>query len=224
MKRMILFLGLGSLLTLSCTKRNTTIIGGADQPTAIFIADSLTLQGKGLELTCQMHRLANNETYIKYCSHSDEINKLAAHIGRTDYSVPKKIFAISHLKSIQNFETDSTIRTLLADKMVRTIPSLINAQSGSTTLAATTLFVTEDVFLHNSLKESTIYLYVYEGDCSSMVLFQPHKDHIVQAHACFVIHSLLKTIQSADDVKRFFKETIQLEGIMVQELTTTSKS
>ena len=224
MKRMILFLGLGSLLTLSCTKRYTTIIGGADQPTAIFIADSLTLQGKGLELTCQMHRLANNETYIKYCSHSDEINKLAAHIGRTDYSVPKKIFAISHLKSIQNFETDSTIRTLLADKMMRTIPSLINAQSGSTTLAATTLFVTEDVFLHNSLKESTIYLYVYEGDCSSMVLFQPHKDHIVQAHACFVIHSLLKTIQSADDVKRFFKETIQLEGIMVQELTTTSKS
>lgn len=221
MKRMILFLGLGSLLTLSCTKRYTTIIGGADQPTAIFIADSLTLQGKGLELTCQMHRLANNETYIKYCSHSDEINKLAAHIGRTDYSVPKKIFAISHLKSIQNFETDSTIRTLLADKMVRTIPSLINAQSGSTTLAATTLFVTEDVFLHNSLKESTIYLYVYEGDCSSMVLFQPHKDHIVQAHACFVIHSLLKTIQSADDVKRFFKETIQLEGIMVQELTTS---
>lgn len=175
MKRMILFLGLGSLLTLSCTKRYTTIIGGADQPTAIFIADSLTLQGKGLELTCQMHRLANNETYIKYCSHSDEINKLAAHIGRTDYSVPKKIFAISHLKSIQNFETDSTIRTLLADKMVRTIPSLINAQSGSTTLAATTLFVTEDVFLHNSLKESTIYLYVYEGDCSSMVLFQPHR-------------------------------------------------
>lgn len=224
MKRMILFLGLGSLLTLSCTKQYTTIIGGADQPTAMFIADSLTLQGKGLELTCQMHRLANNETYIKYCSHSDEINKLAAHIGRTDYSVPKKIFAISHLKSIQNFETDSTIRTLLADKMVRTIPSLINAQSGSTTLAATTLFVTEDVFLHNSLKESTIYLYVYEGDCSSMVLFQPHKDHIVQAHACFVIHSLLKTIQSADDVKRFFKETIQLEGIMVQELTTTSKS
>lgn len=224
MKRMILFLGLGSLLTLSCTKRYTTIIGGADQPTAIFIADSLTLQEKGLELTGQMHCLANNETYIKYCSHSDEINKLAAHIGRTDYSVPKKIFAISHLKSIQNFETDSTIRTLLADKMVRTIPSLINAQSGSTTLAATTLFVTEDVFLHNSLKESTIYLYVYEGDCSSMVLFQPHKDHIVQAHACFVIHSLLKTIQSDDDVKRFFKETIQLEGIMVQELTTTSKS
>lgn len=224
MKRMILLLSLGCLLTLSCAKRNTTIIGGADQPTAIFITDPLTLQGKGLELTCQMHRLANNETYIKYCSHSDEINKLAAHIGRTDYSVPKKIFAISHLKSIQNFETDITIRTLLADKMIRTIPSLINAQSGSTTLAATSLFVTEDVFLHNNLKESTIYLYVYEGDCSSMVLFQPRKDHIVQAHACFVIHPLLKAIHSADDVKRFFKETIQLEGIMVQELTITSKS
>lgn len=224
MKRMILLLSLGSILTLSCAKRNTTIIGEADQPTAIFVADHLTLQEKGLELTCQMHRLANSETYIKYCSHSDEINKLAAHIARTDYSIPRKIFAISHLKSIQDFETDSTIRTLLADKMVRTIPSLINAQSGSTTLAATSLFVTEDVFLHNSLKESTIYLYIYEGDCSSMVLFQPHKDQIVQAYACFVIHPLLKTIHSADDVKRFFKETIQLEGIMVQELTTTSKS
>lgn len=156
MKRMILLLSLGCLLTLSCAKRNTTIIGGADQPTAIFVTDHLTLQEKGLELTRQMHHLANNETYIKYCSHSDEINKLAGHIARTDYSVPRKIFAISHLKSIQDFETDSTIRTLLADKMARTIPSLINAQSGSTTLAATSLFVTEDVFLHNSLKESTI--------------------------------------------------------------------
>lgn len=224
MKRMILFLGLGCLLTLSCAKRNTTIIGGADQPTAIFVTDHLSLQEKGLELIRQMHRLANNEAYIKYCSHSDEINKQAAHIARTDYSVPRKIFAISHLKSIQDFEADSTIRTLLADKMVRTIPSLINAQSGSTTLAATSLFVTEDVFLHNYLKESTIYLYIYEGDCSSMVLFQPHKDHIVQAYACFVIHPLLKTIHSADDVKRFFKETIQLEGIMVQELTITNKS
>lgn len=224
MKRMIFLLSLGCLLTLSCAKRNTTIIGGADQSTAIFVADHLTLQEKGLELTRQMHRLANNEAYIKYCSHSDEINKLAAHIAPTDYSVPRKIFAISHLKSIQDFEADSTIRTLLADKMVRTIPSLINAQSGSTTLAATSLFVTEDVFLHNYLKESTIYLYIYEGDCSSMVLFQPHKDHIVQAYACFVIHPLLKTIHSADDVKRFFKETIQLEGIMVQELTITNKS
>lgn len=223
MKRMILLLSLGCLLTLSCAKRNTTVIGGADQPTAIFVTEHLTLQEKGLELTRQMHRLANNETYIKYCSHSDEINKLAAHIVRTDYSMPRKIFAISHLKSIQDFETDSTIRTLLADKMVRTIPSLINAQSGSTTLAATSLFVTEDVFLHNSLKESTIYLYIYEGDCSSMVLFQPHKDHIVQAYASFVIHPLLKTIHSVDDVKRFFKETIQLEGIMVQELTITNK-
>lgn len=221
MKRMILLLSLGSILTLSCAKRNTTIIGGADQPTAIFVADHLTLQEKGLELTCQMHRLANNETYIKYCSHSDEINKLAAHIARTDYSIPRKIFAISHLKSIQDFEADSTIRALLADKMVRTIPSLINAQSGSTTLAATSLFITEDVFLHNSLKESTIYLYIYEGDCSSMVLFQPHKDQIVQAYASFVIHPLLKTIHSADDVKRFFKETIQLERIMVQELITS---
>lgn len=224
MKRMILLLSLGCILTLSCAKRNTTIIGGSDQPTAIFVADHLTLQEKGQELTHQMHRLANNETYTKYCSHSDEINKLAAHIARTDYSVPRKIFAIRHLNSIQDFETDSTIRALLADKMVRTIPSLINAQSGSTTLAATSLFVTEDVFLHNSLKESTIYLYIYEGDCSSMVLFQPHKDHIVQAYASFVIHPLLKTIHSANDVKRFFKETIQLEGIMVQELTITNKS
>lgn len=93
MKRMIFLLSLGCLLTLSCAKRNTTIIGGADQPTAIFVADHLTLQEKGQELTRQMHRLANNEAYIKYCSHSDEINKQAAHIARTDYSVPRKIFA-----------------------------------------------------------------------------------------------------------------------------------
>lgn len=236
MKRNIILLGLSGLLTLSCARQhisqaqqnpareNTGIIGGADVKTGISVADSLSLEQKGLALTRQMHRLASDEAYIKYCSHSEEINKQTDDIARTDFSAPKKIFAISHLDSIQNLVASGTSRTLLTNRLLRSIPSQINAQSGSAVLATSSLLTTEDVFLYRGLTESTLYLYIYEGDCCSMVLFQPYKDHIVQANASFVIHPLLKTIQSADDVKHFFKETIQLEGIKVKELTTTGNT
>lgn len=234
MKRSLVLLGLSGLLTLSCARqhipqaqqnparKNTRIIGGADSKTSISVADSLSLEQKGLALTQQMHRLASDEAYIKYCSHSEEINKQTTDIARTDFSAPQKIFAISHLDSIRNLVPSGTSRTLLTNRMLRSIPSQINAQSGSAVLATSSLLTTEDVFLYRGLTESTLYLYIYEGDCCSMVLFQPYKDHIVQANASFVIHPLLKTIQSADDVKHFFKETIQLEGITVKEITTMS--
>lgn len=236
MKRSIVLLGLGGLLTLSCARQhtpqtqqtpaheNTGIIGGADGKTSISVADSLPLAERGLALTRQIHFLASDEAYIKYCSHSEEINKRAADIARTDFSIPQKIFAISHLDSIQNLVPSGTSRTLLTNRLLRSIPSRINAQSGSAVLATSSLLTTEDVFLYRGLTESTLYLYIYEGDCCSIVLFQPYKDHIVQANACLVIHPLLKAIRSADDVKRFFKETIQLEAIEVKELTTTGNS
>lgn len=236
MKRSIVLLGLGGLLTLSCvrqhtpqtqqppTRENTEIIGGADGKTNITVADTLSLQERGLALTRQMHRLASDEAYIKYCSHSDEINKRAADIAQTDFSTPQKIFVISHLDSIQNLVPSGTSRTLLTNRLLRSIPSQINALRGSIVLATSSLLTTEDVFLYRDLTESTLYLYIYEGDCCSMVLFQPYKDHIVQANASIVIHPLLKTIRSTDDVKRFFKETIHLEGIKVKALTTTGNT
>lgn len=236
MKRNIVLLGLSCLLTLSCARQhipqaqqnpargNTGIIGGADGKTSITVADSLSLAERGLALTRQIHLLASDEAYIKYCSHSDEIDKRAADIARTDFSIPQKIFAISHLDSIQNLVPSGTSRTLWTSRLLRSIPSRLNAQSGSAVLATSSLLTTGNVFLYRGLTESTLYLYIYEGDYCSMVLFQPYKDHIVQANACLVIHPLLKTIRSADDVKRFFKETIQLEGITVQEVTTTSNT
>lgn len=234
MKRNIVLLGLSGLLTLSCARRhipqtqqtpareNTGIIGGADGKTSITVTDSLSLAERGLALTRQIHLLASDEAYIKYCSHSDEINKRAADIARTDFSTSQKIFAISHLDSIQNLVPSGTSRTLWTNRLLRSIPSQINALSSSAVLATSSLLTTEDVFLYHNLTESTLYLYIYENDCCSMVLFQPHQDHIVQANASIVIHSLLKKIRSTNDVKHFFKETIHLEDITVKELTTTS--
>lgn len=234
MKRSLVLFGLCSLLTVSCARqhipqtqqtparKNMGIIGRADGKTSITVADSLSLAERGLALTRQMHHLASDEAYIKYCSHSEEINKRAADIARTDFSIPQKIFAISHLDSIQNLVPSGIPRALVTNRLLRSIPSRINAQSGSAVLATSSLLTTEDVFLYRGLTESTLYLYIYEGDCCSMVLFQPHQNHIVQANACLVIHPLLKTIRSADDVKRFFKESIQLESIIVKEVTTMS--
>lgn len=68
-----------------------------------------------------------------------------------------------------------------------------------------------------NLKAPTIYLYLYDGDWQSMVIFRPVREGIVQANSYFVHHGMLNDIKDTDDVKSFFSEVLKIDSINVQE-------
>ena len=202
MKTIILFAILSSVVCLSCTNKRQqaqpeatpdkelAIIGSSDTVTNIKVSSTSTLKEHGLQLTQQMRQLANDQEYLNFCSHSRDVNKIVA-----DSSNPS-----------------------INDRKVRSIPSQLNALSGATTLAAASLFVADDAFFYGmNLKAPTIYLYLYDGDWQSMVIFRPVREGIVQANSYFVHHGMLNDIKDTDDVKSFFSEVLEIDSINVQE-------
>lgn len=223
MKTTILWIMLSSGVCLSCTHKRQqfkpeatpgkewAIIGGGDTVTNIKVSSKPTLKEHGLQLTQQMWKLANDEEYLKFCSHSKEVNKIVADIAQCQYDSPQKVFSVSYLAADHSNPS-------IHDRLVRSIPSQLNALSGAASLAAASLLVTEDAFFHGmKLKEPVLYLYLYERDWQSMVLFRPVREGIVQANSCFVHHGRLNEIKNADDVESFFVEVLEMDKVEVKE-------
>lgn len=212
----------------ACTNKPQppTAIGGADKATGIFvsgdgISNEETLCAKGIQLTKQLHGLANDSDYIRYLSRSPKVNEQIDRIGNKDYTHPRKTFAISNLQGnlTDLLSQSSYTKRLLIDRLIRSIPSRLNAQSGSDVLAATSLLTIDDVFFYKGKapNEYTLYLYLYEDSCHSMVLYRPGKDGIMQATANVVIHPQLDKIETADDVKYFFAQYLDIPEAEVRE-------
>ena len=219
-----LFLSLLSLC-LGCTNRhgNTAgIIGGDDGPTSIYVSnDSTTLEAYGLQLTQQMRQLAHDSCYIAYAVHAEKIKSLVESIGKQAYDKPRKVFRLRHLhtqKADELLSQSSATKPIIIDRLLRSIPAQLNAQGGADLLAATSLLIAEDAFLYAGLKEYTFYLYLYEGRYQSLVLYRPGKSHIVLAHASFIAHQRLEEAETAEDVKRFFAEMLEMPEVEVEEL------
>lgn len=219
---LLLCLGMG------CTQRQKEaigIIGGADGPTAIYVAeDSAFLASQGLRLTQQMRQLANDSGYVAHAVHAGKIKALVEDIGKQEYSKPRKVFRITHLhmnmaKAL--LSQSGATKPLILDRIVRSIPSLLNAQGGADHLAATSLLFAEDAFLYHGLKEYTLYLYLYDGNYQSMVLYRPAKQHIVLANASIVAHEKLRGLTTPADVKQFFAEVLDMPEVEVQEKQMT---
>ena len=212
-------------LCIGCTHRQKDtigIIGSADGPTAIFVADNAAsfLQTQGLHLTQQMRQLANDSSYIANAVYSKKVKALIKDIGSKGYHQPQKIFCVSHLdmqvtKSL--LSQSGATKPLIIDRIIRSIPTLLNAQGGADNLAATSLLFAEDAFLYPALKEYTLYLYLYEGNYHSIVLYRPGKQDIVLANASFVIHERLKTLKTPAEVKQFFAEVLDMPEAEVTE-------
>lgn len=220
-RTIILTIVLCAFIVVSCTnkqKQQNAIMGSTDSITSIVIKDKIFLYEKGLQLTLQMQQLANDKKYIEYCSHSKGINEKIEDIARQKYNLPKKVFAITDLQKNVKIQTQSNdIKPLIFDRLLRSIPSQLNAQSGTNTLAATSMLLAEDVFHYQGLKNYILYLFLYNGNYHSMVLYCPAKDDIVRAYSYFVEHTLLNNVETINDVKDFFAKTLNLEDVKVLE-------
>ncbi len=223
MKLKFACLVLFSFLFMSCNNRHKSVTNDTDKATTMSViennqgADSVFLLKHGLQLTQLMQQLANDSAYIAYATQAKGIKPLIASIRKQSYSHPRKVFVIRHLQTDKKDWLSQSSRTkpLIIDRLLRTIPTRLNAQSGSNVLATTSLLFAEDVFLYQGLNEYTLYLYLYEGNCHSMVLYRPAKNNIVQASASFVIHKELDNLKTATDVKQFFAKTLNMKQVEV---------
>lgn len=198
------------------------IIGGSDTITNINIYSPDTLMNQfslkehGIHLTLQMAQLANDREYINFCSHSENVNKIIADIAQYKYDKPKHIFSINHL--LPSLNIPENLNPLITDKLIKTIPSRLNALNNSSLLAATSLLCAESVFHYkHDLTEPIIYLFIYDCNWQSMVIFRPAQADIIQANSYFVYHKNLKNLKNDNDVQSVFSKVLKMKGVNVIE-------
>lgn len=208
---------------ISCKQQGSTtsIIGQGDGPTAIYIDEQPDfLLRKGLDLIHEMHDLANDSNYIKYVTTHTEITQRVREFASGNYQSDYKVFAIDNLKPFTDYLTRMApgLDSKLYERLYRSIPALINAQSGSTAIAATSLLTGEDVFHSNQPEAPCIYLYSFNKGINCLVLFIPQSEKIVQAYASWIINRQLGRIENADDVKTFFRTVLNIPDIAIEQL------
>ncbi|NBH73911.1 hypothetical protein D3Z51_18265 [Clostridiaceae bacterium] len=175
-------------------------------------AETKSLYAQGLEVVKLMSEMAQTEEYAGIYTGISEIRTVIQNIGSGDFSSPKAVYAISiaddDLAAMAELgNLDNASEELKNYIMQRTFPVLItqiNAMSGTTNLAVSSVCSVGKTFVNENATENVIYLYVYENAVPVAVIFTVGENHAVSASGMFIMYDGF-TCGSADEIKSSFR-------------------
>ena len=205
MKKYIFMLPL-ALMLFGCAKTETpNNTNESLSESVVSESEDSVLYTKGLELISAIDEIAESEEYREVFSASNEVDTVSSKMGNGDYSAPKAVYKISEIELTQNISDMSSLSENLQkniqNKIYVALPTMLNASVGTNEIAASSIVTDSKYFICNKLSDSCLYLYVYDGDYSSMVSFIPHDENIVSAGGCFITNKALEDTSSAETIK-----------------------
>lgn len=234
----ILLVSLCSALSLSVLSTGYTLNNKTKQEPArdhgIIISQPIspveldTYASNGLALINKIDLLAETKSYVNSLSVSEELNTIISAIGEASYNTPKVIYksvipeeaASKALSYSETSDVSTEVRKIIENKYIASIPSQINASSGSSMLAATSIVSLSESSLEEDITEPIVYVYIYDNDYSAIVTVIPGKDGSVSSSAGFVKTELLKDISSANELSAFFEGSLSIKGLSFREVSS----
>lgn len=145
-----------------------------------------TLVAKGLQMSGQLFRLAQDTSFCMQITHDTGVLSLLDSIGRTPPTSPSVIYQLNRLVPEERewpATTDSFTIARLKEISLRNVPLLLSQPTSPTALAAMSILNLDGVFLgKETLTSPTAFLFLYKGACT-FVLFIPRQEGIIQAYA-----------------------------------------
>ncbi|MEA4972870.1 MAG: hypothetical protein VB119_06765 [Candidatus Metalachnospira sp.] len=194
-------------------------------PTPVVQHD--TYASTGLDLIKKMDTLAESKNYVSIMSSSDNLNVIISAIGKASYDTPKAIYksvipkgSVSKAFSKPSAaDLSSDITNIVENKFIISIPNQINAENGTSELAAAALLSLDESFSAEDITEPEIYVYLYDNDYSAIVTLIPGMDGAVSATSRFVKTKQFENISSADDLSSLFDGSLSIEGLSFKEVS-----
>ncbi len=167
------------------------------------------LASNGLELIAQMDDMAESEAYRSWMTASDEIDEIIDAIGQGDYTTPTAVYKAAITESLFDgeIELESSIADIVENKIVASIPTQLSALNGSTELAATACVTSKNAIADDSIEDSMVYVYIYDGDYCAVVAYTADNG-VVSATASFVGSYDFADIESASDLNELFADSL----------------
>ncbi len=202
-------LGLALVLSVSACGRQEPDVGKS-------------LYDQGLEVVQLMAEMARSEDYVALYSGSSDVQAILERAGRGDFTAPQAVYRLtvpaSALLTLAEEETDlelsgltPAVRKVVEDKLQPALATMINAQAGTTAIAAASICAADKIFVSGELKENALYLYTFENAVPAAVSFTAGEDGAVSASGVLILNDAF----SEDGLSQYAVEF----GVTVEEVT-----
>ncbi len=176
-------------------------------------SDSKTLYEHGQNIISEMSALAANEEYGKVMTGgaSDEINAFAAELAKGDYGFPTAVYRLEfdteQLEDYYNVDGNAIddVRDIFSHRLYASIPSVLNAGSGASAVAAASVYTGSKLFVYDGDTDYTMYLYSYDDAYPVIVVFTHGEGGATSANGTFLLVEELRDC-NYDDLCNFMND------------------
>lgn len=180
----------------------------------VTAADNETLYEHGIELGGLLEEMLGSDQYLQLMSGSAEINAVLESYKHADFSEPESVYRVTPSEDVIPIlmgmgEVDledfsEPLREYLERRVISTLPTTINAQGGSSVLAAASICAVSDVWAGAGLEEDCYLLYFYPEACPIMVTFHGGEGYIDGSAMLLLADNV--TEDSLEDVTDLFQQ------------------
>ena len=197
-------------------------------PPASYASDEL-LYSEGLRLALLLGEMVDQPEYLNIMSASPAILDVLKPLQGKDFGQPESVYKASVeedalLQLVQTAELDwagfsSTLQRHLIQKMLVSVPTMLNGFAGTETLAAASICAASGNYIGENLEKPCYFLYLYPDACPVMVCFYS-SDNLIESNAFLLPDSGL-TKASLDALAELFAsvglEEVQIEPVEISQ-------
>lgn len=159
---------------------------------------------QGLTLAALLKEMAGSDAYLQLYSSMPEAQEILSDAADGDYAAPKAVYQIEISDStlftgIENLP--DPLKEYASSRVQSSLANLINAQGGSSILAAASICTAEKIFVCRDFTGNTTYLYTYESGVPVLVNFLAGEDGAVAAYGSFVLPEDF-SVETAADIRQ----------------------
>ena len=176
--------------------------------------DNETLYEHGMELGGLLEEMLGSDQYLQLMSGSAEINAVLQPYKHADFSEPESVYRVTPsedvipiLMGMSEVDLDDfsePLQEYLERRVISTLPTTINAQGGSSVLAAASICTVSDVWAGAGLEDDCYLLYFYPEACPIMVTFHGGESYIDGSAMLLLADNV--TEDSLEDVTELFQQ------------------
>lgn len=178
----------------------------------VSAADDEALYEHGMELGELLEDMLSTDQYLQLMSGSQEISAVLEPYISTDFSEPESVYRVTPSEDVIPIlmgmgEVDledfsEPLQEYIERRVISTLPTTINAQGGSSVLAAASICTASDVWAGETLEEDCYLLYFYPEACPIMVTFHGGEGYIDGSAMLLLADNM--TEESMDEVTGIF--------------------
>lgn len=191
-----------------------------------------SLNQHGMDVISLMDEMLRSDEYLSMMTSATEFQEIVEEMRNGDYAEPENVYKISipedtlgTMMAALGEDTgvldgmSDTLYDTLNKKVTAGMINQINAQSGVTYLALTSIFTAGKTFVSDELEQDFVYLYAFENGYPIFVTFTMGEGGAVTASGSFFMNKEM-SFESVDDVESLLEQVGLMPEIVEAEAVT----